>query len=278
MMGTSNSHMDIPTIPSEIFRLAVNNFDSKNLYIKIGSNLDKIMTGINRASIDLDPQPQLLPMLLPFVTIFQYLERLIDRKALDSIRNRIEWKYALHLPVSPPVLRETIFCEYRRFLLEDKKRLQEFQKLIDRLLNLISLKLNHQIDSVSMLREICEFNQKDAAVLSLNKTLRILKINHPKWLTKHDKPRLYARYLPSSSQYDVLIPHDISQFHLDDVLRDIDYLLNEVAVSDSPEIKKIEEIKRLTKITYQIRRNKGEKQTASNCDKFIAMLEKEKGL
>ena len=44
-------------------------------------------------------QPALSPVDLAFVTIFQYLEDLSDRQAAESMRMRLDWKYALHQPV-----------------------------------------------------------------------------------------------------------------------------------------------------------------------------------
>jgi hypothetical protein len=47
-----------------------------------------------------DDQPALSPVLLSFVTIFQSLEDLSDRKAVYGLRFRFDLKYVLHLPPS----------------------------------------------------------------------------------------------------------------------------------------------------------------------------------
>ena len=43
-------------------------------------------------------RPGLSPVLLAFVTIFQNLENLPDRKAAEAVEINLKWKYALHLP------------------------------------------------------------------------------------------------------------------------------------------------------------------------------------
>lgn len=273
MIRNINDQLDIPTIPSEIFRLASNNFDSNNFYIRVGSNLEKIIMGINFKKIQLITQTEVVILTLPFITFFQYLEKLTDKTALDSIHYRTEWKFALHLPISPPVMGNTILCEYRRFLLEDDKRVKEYQRLIHRLIALLPQGNDQHISAEQMLKCICELNQKDVAVSVLSEALTILKLNHPKWLTKHENPRLYARYLPATSLYDVLIPHDFSQFQLEDVLNDIDFLVKEVEFSGSAEIKNLKEIVTVSQLASQLRKIRSGKQNASDCDNFITILE-----
>jgi len=94
MLGNVNGQMEIPTIPSEIFRLAFNNFDPNNFYLKIGSNLGKITRGINLGLLRLKNQPLLSPSTLPLITLFQFLEKLTDMTAIDAFLYRIEWKFA----------------------------------------------------------------------------------------------------------------------------------------------------------------------------------------
>jgi hypothetical protein len=276
MMDELSSQMEIPTIPSEIFRLALNNFDKENFYIKVGSNLGRIINGIDLTILQNDLQTLTIPLLLPFITFFQYYEKITDRAALESIRFRIEWKYALHLSIIPSKMEDTILCEFRRFILADGDCLREYQKLIDRFFTVLPPEKRQHISSSQMLHEVCEFNQKFVAVTALNNTLTILKLNYPKWLTKHDKPRLYARYLPSTSQFDVLIPHDITQFQLDDVLRDIDFLVKEIELSNLVEIKNIDEVVALSQIGAQIKMINAGKQTPSDCKNFIAIFHKQK--
>lgn len=275
-MDELNSQLEIPTIPSEIFRLALNNFDKENFYIKVGSNLGKIISGIDLIILQNDLQTLTIPLLLPFITFFQYYEKITDRTALESIRFRIEWKYALHLSITPPKMKDTILCEFRRFILADEDRLREYQKLIDRFFMVLPPEKRQNISSSQILHEVSEFNQKFVAVTALNNTLTILKLNYPKWLTKHDKPRLYARYLPTTSQFDVLIPHDIKQFQLDDVLRDIDFLVKEIELSSLVEIKNIDEVVALSQIGAHIKMINAGKQTPSDCDNFIAIFHKQK--
>ncbi|NJO82239.1 MAG: IS1182 family transposase [Blastochloris sp.] len=60
-----------------------------------------------------DGQPTISPVLLSFVTIFQYLEDLSDRDAVLALKDRISWKYALHLPLEYASFDHTVLVEFR---------------------------------------------------------------------------------------------------------------------------------------------------------------------
>ncbi len=40
------------------------------------------------------------PVILAFVTVFQFMEKLPDRQAAEALRVRLDWRYALHLPLT----------------------------------------------------------------------------------------------------------------------------------------------------------------------------------
>ena len=43
-------------------------------------------------------KPGISPVILAFVTVFQFMEKLPDRQAAESLRMLLDWKYALQLP------------------------------------------------------------------------------------------------------------------------------------------------------------------------------------
>jgi hypothetical protein len=63
---------------------------------------DELFEKLNEADFaDLNPtegQPG-SPVILAFVTAFQFMKKLPDRQAAESLRMRMDWKYALHLPL-----------------------------------------------------------------------------------------------------------------------------------------------------------------------------------
>jgi transposase len=55
-------------------------------------------------------RPAETPWRLALVSVMQFAERLSDRRAADAVRARIDWKYALGLPLDDPGFDSTVLC------------------------------------------------------------------------------------------------------------------------------------------------------------------------
>ena len=60
--------------------------------------------GVERGRVFVDlyaaeGKPGLSPIILAFVSVFQFMENLADRQAVEALRMRLDWKYALHVPL-----------------------------------------------------------------------------------------------------------------------------------------------------------------------------------
>ena len=53
------------------------------------------------------------PALLSMATIFQFLEDVPDREAAEMVVMRLDWKYALHLPLDYAGFHPTDLCHFR---------------------------------------------------------------------------------------------------------------------------------------------------------------------
>lgn len=90
--------LPISPIPEEVIRIARAVFPRGNVFMQIHDTLGAIYT--DEAFADVFPthgQPAFAPWRLALVTIFQFMEGLIDRQAADAVRDRLAWKYALSL-------------------------------------------------------------------------------------------------------------------------------------------------------------------------------------
>ena len=58
------------------------------------------------------------PWRLALVTILQALENLTDRQAAEMVRGRLDWKYALSLPLDDEGFDASILTDFRQRLLE----------------------------------------------------------------------------------------------------------------------------------------------------------------
>lgn len=59
-------------------------------------------------------KPAISPVILAFVTIFQFIEKYPDRQAAEALRMRIDWKYALHLSLDYQGFDFSVLSEFPR--------------------------------------------------------------------------------------------------------------------------------------------------------------------
>ena len=110
-------------MPKETGRIGKILLGDKSPYRLIG---DQLFEKLNEADFaDLYPaegQPGLSPVILAFLTVFQFMEKLPDRQTAKSLRMRLDWKYALHLPLEYEGFDFSVLSEFRDRLIEGKGR------------------------------------------------------------------------------------------------------------------------------------------------------------
>ena len=87
-------------MPSETERVGQFLLAKDSAYRLVGEKLFETLS--EQEFADLYPsegQPGLSPVILALVTVFQFIEKLPDRQAAEMLRMRLDWKYALHLPL-----------------------------------------------------------------------------------------------------------------------------------------------------------------------------------
>jgi transposase len=94
---------EIGSIPAETVRVARAAYPKGSLAMRLRDELG----GISRDEhfVALFPsrgQPAEAPWRLALVLVLQYVDGLTDRQAADAVRGRIDWKYALGLPLEDP--------------------------------------------------------------------------------------------------------------------------------------------------------------------------------
>lgn len=74
-------------------------------------------------------QPAEAPWRLALVAIFQFIEGLSDRAAANTVRSRIDWKYALSLELTDSGFDSSVLCEFRARLLDGDAEQLIFDKV-----------------------------------------------------------------------------------------------------------------------------------------------------
>lgn len=91
---------NIPPIPPETARVAKVAFPHRNVSMQMRDELGSIYDNALFASVYAEVgQPAIEPWRLALVSVMQFAENLSDRQAASAVRARIDWKYALSLPL-----------------------------------------------------------------------------------------------------------------------------------------------------------------------------------
>jgi transposase len=195
--------------------------EKNNVYRLIG---DKLFAKINEQEFaDLYPsegQPGLSPVILAFVTVFQFIEKLPDRQAVESLRMRLDWKYALHLPLEHEGFNFSVLSEFRDRLIAGKAEGRVFEKLVVQIqeLGMIKERGKQRSDSIAMLTKVRWLSRLEVAVetlrlavVSVVKTERDWseRILPPSWEDQYGERFVMQRYTEKEwKEYEANIGND----------------------------------------------------------------------
>jgi transposase len=118
------------------------------------------------------------------VTLLQFAEDLTDRQAAEAVRGRIDWKYALSLPLDDPGFDFSVLSEFRTRLLA----LGSAQSLLDTLLaqlktrGILKARGRQRTDSTHVLAAIHVVNRLELVGETLRQALNSLAVVAPAWL------------------------------------------------------------------------------------------------
>ena len=88
-------------MPAETERIGRELLRENDVYRLFGDRLFEKLNEEEYADLySIEGKPGISPVILAFVIVFQFMEKLADRQAVNSLRMWLDWKYALHLPRS----------------------------------------------------------------------------------------------------------------------------------------------------------------------------------
>jgi transposase len=243
----SNQFIAIPPMPRETERSTRAIFGRRNFYILVGEHLESILKEI---------QPKCLldaGVIFAQITFFQFLEGLTDAQAIEAVRTRLDWKFALHLPVYPPTFHESALCHFRQRILMDSQCQGEFQRLIDGFVT-FNPPLIDKFQSfiiLELLSYVCSINRVNWIQVTMSHMLEILAVRFPEWLRKVTLPHWYGRYNHKIAGFETANWPDQQEFSMEEIATDIDHLLDEIHRSSPLGISELKEVKALERVWEQ---------------------------
>jgi len=171
-------------MPSELATLGAKLLPPDSPYRLIG---DKLYEQYRESDyVDLyhaEGKPGLSPVDLACVTVFQYMENLSDRQAAEALRVRLDWKYALHLPLDDQGFNFSVLSEYRDRVIRHQAEGRLFDQLLKQLqaLGLVRRRGRQRTDSLAVLTKMRDLNRLEQVVETLRLAVRSLLEADPGW-------------------------------------------------------------------------------------------------
>lgn len=184
-------------MPEEVAVLGFKLLPPDNPYRLIGDLLYPQYDDADFADLySAEGKPAISPVLLTFVTVFQHMENLSDRQAADAVRLRLDWKYALHLPLDYAGFDHSVLCEFRARVIEHKAEAWVFDRLLEQLqgLGLLKRRGRQRTDSTAVLSKVRDLNRLERVVETLRLALRALLAEDPTWTRATVPPSWEERY------------------------------------------------------------------------------------
>jgi len=165
-------------------------------------------------------KPGYSPVILAFVSVFQFMERLADRQAAQALRMRLDWKYALHLPLEDAGFDFSVLSEFRDRLIEGEAENRVFEKLVEQIrgMGLIKERGKQRSDSIAMLTKVRRLSRIELVVETLRLAIVALvdtdrewceEVLPPSWEDKYGERFVRQRYSEKEWQeYEANIGND----------------------------------------------------------------------
>ena len=196
-----NRDFDIPELTAEVARAA---FPKGNPYMTMRDELGTIFTDEQFSDLFSNlGQPAIFPWQLALITVMQFAENLTDRQAADSVRGRIDWKYALGLELTDAGFDFSVLSEFRSRLITGsaEERLLNTLLAVARQRGWLKAGGRQRTDSTHVIAAVRQLNRLEVVGETLHHVLNVLAQVDPDWLLQQVEPDWWQRYSQRFSAY-----------------------------------------------------------------------------
>jgi transposase len=184
-------------MPADTGRIGQKLLKANNVYRLIGDQLFEHLSEEDYADLySAEGKPGISPIILAFVTVFQFMEKLADRQAINALCMRLDWKYALHLPLEYEGFDFSVLSEFRDRLIQGGATGRVFEKLVEqiRALGLIKAHGKQRTDSLAMVTKVRRLCRLETVVETLRLALVAIVTTAPDWSAEMIPPAWEEKY------------------------------------------------------------------------------------
>ncbi len=142
-------------------------------------------------------RPAEAPWRLALVTVLQAIEGLTDRQAAEYVRTRVDWLYALALPLSDPGFDYSILTDFRQRLLAAQAQ----ELILEPILQLcrergwLKARGKQRTDATAVVAQVRSLSSLESVGEGMRATLNAIAQQEPEWLQAHLNPEWFDRYV-----------------------------------------------------------------------------------
>jgi transposase len=202
------------------------------------------------------------PIVLSLVTVFQFLENIPDREAARWAVVRMDWKYALHMPLGWQGFHYSDLCNFRKRLLAHKAERMVFDKVLEwvRELGLLKKYSKQRTDSTHFLGAVERLSRLELVWETLRLALRVVKAEAEQWYGEEIPSAFHEAYVERHSSWRLSKQEVKDEMHKAGT--DGYWLLDRLAESAAPWVMELREVRTLRTVwEQQFEREGGETKT-----------------
>src|SRR5438132_6998467 len=183
-------------------------------------------------------RPAEAPWRLALVTVLQAMEGLTDRQAAESVRTRIDWLYALALPLDDPGFDYSILSDFRQRVLAAQAQdlLLEPILQVSRERGWLKPHGKQRTDATAVLARVRALSSLESVGESMRAALNALASQEPEWVQAHLHPEWFDRYVHRFELARFPKAETQRQLLREQVGQDVGQLLACIAEVSTPEV------------------------------------------
>jgi transposase len=137
------------------------------------------------------------PWRLALVTVLQAIEGLTDRQAAEAVRTRIDWLYALALPLDDPGFDYSILTDFRQRVLAGQAQDLILEPILQvcRERDWLKARGKQRTDATAILARVRALSSLESVGESMRAALNALAEQEPEWVQAHLNPAWFERYV-----------------------------------------------------------------------------------
>jgi transposase len=196
---------DLINIPAETVEVAQATFLKGNVYMTMRDRINLWYKDSDYADLFKSNEGRVAesPGRLNLVMVMQYAEGLSDQQAAEAVRSRIDWKYALGLPLRDPGFHYSILSEHRQRLLSGEAEARLLEDMLQQMqaAKLLRARGCQRTDATHVLAAVRHLNRLERVGETLRHALNQIAKVAPEWLLEQVNPDWFELYGARFEQY-----------------------------------------------------------------------------